>query len=98
MCYRPVFQRLDSLTAAVLSAMQSMLRIAGPDVSPFNTAKQSVLIYALASIMTTVTAKQIGIILVNAATSPSRRRLLADFQLVRPRNSMHSDGRIVACR
>lgn len=50
-------------------------------MSPFNTAKQSVLIYALASIMTTVTAKQIGIILVNAATSPSRRRLLADFQM-----------------
>ena len=53
------------------------MRVAGPNVTPFNTAKQTVLILALASIMTTVTQDEIGMILVVAATSTSRRRLLS---------------------
>ncbi|KAK9806421.1 hypothetical protein WJX73_004819 [Symbiochloris irregularis] len=58
------------------TSVQAVLRVAGPNVTPFNPQKQAVLIYALASIMQTINQNEIGIILVQAATSTSRRRLL----------------------
>lgn len=54
-------------------------------MSPFTPTKQAILIYALASVMTSVPQRSIGIILVVAASSANRRRLLSlDLELLSP--------------
>ena len=60
---------------------QAVIRVAGTGVSPFNTTKQATLIVSLASVMTTVTQDEIGIILVQAATSTDRRRSLLSIDV-----------------
>ena len=60
----------------MLHRLQAVFQVAGTGVSPFNTTKQAVLLIAVASVMTTVTQDQIGIILVEDATSLARRKLL----------------------
>ena len=62
-------------------SLQAMIRVAGTGVSPFNTTKQATLVVSLGSVMTTVTQDEIGVILVQAATSATRRRALLDSDL-----------------
>lgn len=79
--------------------MQAVFQVAGTGVSPFNTTKQAVLLIAVASVMTTITQDQIGIILVEDATSLARRKLLQiDEEEVRSTlcpSLMGSPGRVL---
>ena len=77
----PPVTRLSAETGS--GRAQAVFQVSGSGVSPFNTTKQAVLLIATSSVMTTVTQQQIGIILVEAATSlASRRRLLEADELV----------------
>ena len=64
-------------TTDTKTAVRAVLRVVGADVDPFNAQKQSDLMSALLSVMTTVTASSTRILYVAKVYPTSGRRLLS---------------------
>ncbi|KAK9806259.1 hypothetical protein WJX72_007523 [[Myrmecia] bisecta] len=68
---------MDPNAATLPVAVRGIVRLIGNGVTPFNPTKQSTLIMAVASVMTTVGAERIRVVLVADAYKLRRRELLA---------------------